>query len=137
MLYALAVALHPEGVDRNAAHWSPDKRYSRVALHPEGVDRNCDYHFNTGSRDWSPSTRRAWIEILPTGQQARTASVALHPEGVDRNKYVAVPELHKDGVALHPEGVDRNAIPDILRHGVFESPSTRRAWIEMPTRAQH
>ena len=33
------VALHPEGVDRNASGASP-LRAGKVALHPEGVDRN-------------------------------------------------------------------------------------------------
>ena len=57
------VALHPEGVDRNAAHWSPDKRYSHVALHPEGVDRNWLHTVMKNISPRSPSTRRAWIEI--------------------------------------------------------------------------
>ena len=37
----IAVALHPEGVDRNYSEAA--KRYeAEVALHPEGVDRNPD-----------------------------------------------------------------------------------------------
>ena len=58
--------------------------------------------------------------------------VALLAEGVDRNQ-----EWKKDGksvktVALLAEGVDRN-----IRSGDFvvwgnESPSSRRAWIEIP-----
>ena len=56
--------------------------------------------------------------------------VALHPEGVDRN-------LSEDGVynlvavALHPEGVDRNRRSDAKYSWTLESPSTRRAWIEI------
>ena len=34
-------------------------------------------------------------------------------------------------VALHPEGVDRNHIHADLAQFVKQSPSTRRAWIEM------
>ena len=57
-----AVALHPEGVDRNKDFAFCTIRGIAVALHPEGVDRN----------------RKA--------RNARQhAQVALHPEGVDRN----------------------------------------------------
>ena len=35
-------------------------------------------------------------------------------------------------VALHPEGVDRNALQCIVLRLRDLSPSTRRAWIEMP-----
>ena len=35
----------------------------------------------------SPSSRRAWIEILCSARSACTALVALLAEGVDRNKY--------------------------------------------------
>ena len=33
----------------------------------------------------SPSTRRAWIEILAGAVYGIYKGVALHPEGVDRN----------------------------------------------------
>ena len=82
-LSVFAVALHPEGVDRNIVHTSL-KSHFFVALHPEGVDRN-------------PDTLK--VESL--------ADVALHPEGVDRNLNIAH-GLEYDLVALHPEGVDRN-----------------------------
>ena len=36
----LAVALHPEGVDRNAKATRKHIPLQAVALHPEGVDRN-------------------------------------------------------------------------------------------------
>ena len=55
----------------------------------------------------SPSPRRAWIEIFFWREVLEMPRVALHPEGVDRNE-----EYYKKakaaGVALHPEGVDRN-----------------------------
>ena len=56
----------------------------------------------------SPSTRRAWIEILKICVLISYNLVALHPEGVDRN---------------------RNAAGSPRRY--FASPSTRRAWIEI------
>ena len=65
---------------------------SLVALHPEGVDRN---HFARGfatTRSGSPSTRRAWIEIVPVPKTGISISVALHPEGVDRNSWIDAPE---------------------------------------------
>ena len=78
----------------------------------------------------SPSTRRAWIEILSAATICAPPYVALHPEGVDRNTKDA-PHFYVDTsspstrrawieifaahcfftsaiVALHPEGVDRN-----------------------------
>ena len=55
----------------------------------------------------SPSSRRAWIEILHGGQLLRRDLVALLAEGVDRNfatsAYAEIP-----AVALLAEGVDRN-----------------------------
>ena len=60
-LSVFAVALHPEGVDRNE-HEFGCGNCPLVALHPEGVDRN------TYCLDNMPHL-----------------GVALHPEGVDRN----------------------------------------------------
>ena len=37
-----------------------------VALHPEGVDRNQIDGDADNDLYWSPSTRRAWIEISPS-----------------------------------------------------------------------
>ena len=56
----------------------------------------------------SPSTRRAWIEIVARDLDQRKRFVALHPEGVDRNGKL---------VMSYPEA--------------WASPSTRRAWIEI------
>ena len=56
------VALLAEGVDRN-----PTKKYIiiflSVALLAEGVDRNRFARFCKCLSGWSPSSRRAWIEI--------------------------------------------------------------------------
>ena len=103
----------------------------------------------------SPSTRRAWIEITLFSWVILPFDVALHPEGVDRNKICSVHRgtnitvaLHPEGVdrninssiravysgvALHPEGVDRNRKKSLWINAGYESPSTRRAWIEIQT----
>ena len=73
-LSVFAVALHPEGVDRNTdvCEGAPTLY---VALHPEGVDRN-------------------WTVVILKRNKAYM--VALHPEGVDRN-----PNLYD--IPLEPE----------------------------------
>ena len=81
--------------------------------------------------DMSPSSRRAWIEIHPTGEAYRRPWVALLAEGVDRNQDVAA-EQGKDWVALLAEGVDRNIVPMGYGERDGQSPSSRRAWIEIP-----
>ena len=58
------VALHPEGVDRNDASDGMEIECFAVALHPEGVDRNQNETVSTQEMRVSPSTRRAWIEIV-------------------------------------------------------------------------
>ena len=80
------VALHPEGVDRNFEGGETEVEETEVALHPEGVDRNVVEAIQKGELFASPSTRRAWIEILSKiGTYTPRNKVALHPEGVDRN----------------------------------------------------
>ena len=61
------VALLAEGVDRNSHVWDNYRRPA-VALLAEGVDRNNKYATKTTNDTQSPSSRRAWIEIL---QRAR------------------------------------------------------------------
>ena len=58
-------------------------------------------------------------------------SVALLAEGVDRNLVVAG-EVERVDVALLAEGVDRNSPFAALRGYDEQSPSSRRAWIEIP-----
>ena len=82
-------------------------RRQAVALHPEGVDRNHNERWGNVHNGSSPSTRRAWIEIDDNFSRRYAVVVALHPEGVDRNKANLVKPAWAD-VALHPEGVDRN-----------------------------
>ena len=56
----------------------------------------------------SPSSRRAWIEILTCHGDSMVDAVALLAEGVDRNSLVLNPQAFSQGVALLAEGVDRN-----------------------------
>ena len=81
-----------------------------VALLAEGVDRNS-----------KNSTSGALMVI-----------VALLAEGVDRNLIFSAVEALMAAVALLAEGVDRNCTVVVVRGKVCLSPSSRRAWIEMP-----
>ena len=56
--------------------------------------------------------------------------VALLAEGVDRN-IVPLEQVIYCRVALLAEGVDRNHHVDIDAKQLIESPSSRRAWIEI------
>ena len=101
---------------------------------------------------WSPSSRRAWIEI---GCQHHTITpvsvallaegvdrnwldaacgggsrVALLAEGVDRNSQICEWAMAQD-VALLAEGVDRNTDLGEDVDNAQKSPSSRRAWIEI------
>ena len=105
----------------------------------------------------SPSSRRAWIEIPHFGQRMHLCRVALLAEGVDRNSLTrraarrlrlvallaegvdrnnyAYDDKHAYGfVALLAEGVDRNRATAHLAPSACGSPSSRRAWIEIPPR---
>ena len=78
-----------------------------VALLAEGVDRNKNIARMYGRILPSPSSRRAWIEIILLYKEARCDMVALLAEGVDRNEPIRF-KGKEDG-----------------------SPSSRRAWIEI------
>ena len=84
-----------------------------------------------GSLAWSPSSRRAWIEIVNLQRGFRQTEVALLAEGVDRNLSRLINSRVKSKVALLAEGVDRNACEHTLLSKKYESPSSRRAWIEI------
>ena len=62
--------------------------------------------------------------------------VALLAEGVDRNSLCFAVVCYCAGVALLAEGVDRNKGRPPPIHQVAQSPSSRRAWIEMVARSQ-
>ena len=83
----------------------------------------------------SPSTRRAWIEILYPSMMHSDSGVALHPEGVDRNHFRGScfggcklsPSTRRAWIEIEAQD---NAIM------IYKaSPSTRRAWIEITPRA--
>ena len=57
-----------------------------VALLAEGVDRNIDEPPFLDDKGVSPSSRRAWIEILTRLRAQKPDAVALLAEGVDRNR---------------------------------------------------
>ena len=59
-----------------------------VALLAEGVDRNPEIPVEYVSEKESPSSRRAWIEIMQVVVERYNAAVALLAEGVDRNQTV-------------------------------------------------
>ena len=103
-----------------------------VALLAEGVDRNdfCRVYFQT--KPVSPSSRRAWIEIRHYPGAARQHYVALLAEGVDRNAWRCWKGLGHVLVALLAEGVDRNHLRGLRSDLRPWSPSSRRAWIEIP-----
>ena len=56
----------------------------------------------------SPSSRRAWIEILVALPISMVSIVALLAEGVDRNNRYRHTKKKRTRVALLAEGVDRN-----------------------------
>ena len=79
-----------------------------VALLAEGVDRNRVVLTMRELTAMSPSSRRAWIEMLSHRTKACVPLVALLTEGVDRN------------------------FQDLKINDITPaSPSSRRAWIEM------
>ena len=79
----------------------------------------------------SPSSRRAWIEILAGYVKTTVYTVALLAEGVDRNLTCPGLSLRRPMVALLAEGVDRNNTAVTWWPNGRTSPSSRRAWIEI------
>ena len=124
------VALLAEGVDRNSLQvnfgWS-----DKVALLAEGVDRNSPCLRGRGGKQASPSSRRAWIEILPVCVDVEENK--LSPSS--RRAWIEIRYvLDRSGirsVALLAEGVDRNKVSFGGNIAVPTSPSSRRAWIEI------
>ena len=80
------VALLAEGVDRNDLLPDLGDLALDVALLAEGVDRNVCDAVSALPPQKSPSSRRAWIEILLVSALTPASSVALHPEGVDNRR---------------------------------------------------
>ncbi len=137
-LSVFAVALHPEGVDRNtAANEAANKAEQSPSTRRAWIEMSTVMRILPRSMP-SPSTRRAWIEIaIASSSLMMHAMVALHPEGVDRNLF-----------GYDIANLDRGWSPSTRRawieiHQMYghtcdqpRSPSTRRAWIEMGT-AKH
>ena len=124
------VALLAEGVDRNAQddvdlvglRRSPSSRRAWIEIGDGRNDR-----FGGGS----PSSRRAWIEIGDGRNDRFGGGVALLAEGVDRNLCYPLNDQIAVCVALLAEGVDRNNADGFVLGGIYPSPSSRRAWIEI------
>ena len=124
------VALCEEGVDRNRSV-TDSSTVAPVALCEEGVDRNCCGSVTSSTLNWSPSAKRAWIEIVHGLSEYYCSRVALCEEGVDRNSHEKMLN-HAYKVALCEEGVDRNRTSRLCRAPPSSwSPSAKRAWIEI------
>ena len=105
-----------------------------VALLAEGVDRNDEFEPVRVTAQRSPSSRRAWIEIVKRKFNELGSAVALLAEGVDRNVLDNRTVQLDQRVALLAEGVDRNCSCVRLGSSSIASPSSRRAWIEIGKR---
>ena len=79
---------------------------------------------------WSPSSRRAWVEIKSRGCWPPKWGVALLTEGVGRNTRSRSSPTGAD-VALLTEGVGRNWKRFFSSAARSSSPSSRRAWVEI------
>ena len=124
------VALLAEGVGRNTGvhllRWR-----DVVALLAEGVGRNglgAQIHHH---KAMSPSSRRAWVEIFRLLVHITPPDVALLAEGVGRNQLFADPSASTLQVALLAEGVGRNGWAGVYAAVRVQSPSSRRAWVEI------
>ena len=96
-------------MDRNYSDGRRDAYKERVALLAEGVDRNVLRVVLLAADPLSPSSRRAWIEIVPLlAWCPHFLAVALLAEGVDRNRPCCLLLGAGCCVALREEGVDRN-----------------------------
>ena len=102
----------------------------RVALLAEGVDRNYKRLRKYEKAPWSPSSRRAWIEI---GCSQCIHAYSGSPSS--RRAWIEISGGHPGCcgslVALLAEGVDRNCVVVAVVPTVQRSPSSRRAWIEI------
>ena len=90
------VALLAEGVDRNPTDMNLTVELT-VALLAEGVDRNIQTALDECIDVWSPSSRRAWIEIRYVSKVMIDPVVALLAEGVDRNPAIRTTSTLQSG----------------------------------------
>ena len=101
-----------------------------VALLAEGVDKNILNPLGYYMDYASPSSRRAWIEIVTSTNPDSRGTVALLAEGVDKMT-IGTSSSMEPRVALLAEGVDRNKAGCWNIWQRAWSPSSRRAWIEI------
>ena len=106
-----------------------------VALHPEGVDRNlvksmADYVQNKVS----PSTRRAWIEIYPIRVLSSDASSSpsTRRAWIEMRNFSTAAGFSSRSPSTRRAWIEIRHDRDLHAH-LQQSPSTRRAWIEMST----
>ena len=101
-----------------------------VALHPEGVDRNRKTAPRMVKSKRSPSTRRAWIEI---GSWTRRKQLRTSPS--TRRAWIEIQRKHSCFYPTPPSPSTRRAWIEISLLSKcgdrIQSPSTRRAWIEI------
>ena len=125
------VALLAEGVGRNLFFERGRVQANRVALLAEGVGRNITQVPGMYAASASPSSRRAWVEILQLHSGVDYFLVALLAEGVGRNVSSRKWRMEKLPVALLAEGVGRNSRSASTSTATRKSPSSRRAWVEI------
>ena len=102
-----------------------------VATHTGGVDRNALHQGRFGNCRASPPTRVAWIETAPCQLiKDVQCAVATHTGGVDRNCLPCFKAAVQRNVATHTGGVDRNSLRANFGWQDKPSPPTRVAWIE-------
>ena len=125
-----AVALLAEGVDRNLLCFTDRLPQLHVALLAEGVDRNWLTAFGAALLIWSPSSRRAWIEIF--GHFGPVAAILVSPSS--RRAWIEICSTTRHPLPSWSPSSRRAWIEicsSSLRCRCSRSPSSRRAWIEI------
>ena len=96
-------------MDRNYGNQFGSSYEELVALLAEGVDRNCEQAFAFQPLKQSPSSRRAWIEMLVLACLSRSMTSPSSRRAwieISRASSLVSPKF----VALLAEGVDRNIL---------------------------
>ena len=101
-----------------------------VALLAEGVDRNTPFLKKHRYHQWSPSSQRAWIEIIYAVEARPAAGSPSSQRAWIEIAYKLLRQAAKY-VALLAEGVDRNRETAAAWPTEAGSPSSQRAWIEI------
>ena len=126
---AVSVALLAEGVDRNIVV-TLRAAVLPVALLAEGVDRNWSRASKPPECKPSPSSRRAWIEII--APKVFNPSAVMSPSS--RRAWIEIGRPRCSGHSPTSPS-SRRAWIEIdrqpRREGPRASPSSRRAWIEI------